>query len=99
MANLVVESGGNKGQLSYLVEAICRDFHEHDEAELRNATDKTAERSPLDNRRSAPPADRMAVVTSTLKRSPICADGVLFQSTSLVSIPSVGPTDTTVIER
>ena len=57
MANLVVESGGNKGQLSYLVEAICRDFHEHDEAELRNATDKTAERSPLDNRRSARPAD------------------------------------------
>ena len=26
MANLVAESGGNKGQLSHLVEAICRDF-------------------------------------------------------------------------
>ena len=26
MANLVAESGGNKGQLSLLVEAICRDF-------------------------------------------------------------------------
>ena len=26
MANLVAESGGNKGQLSNLVEAICRDF-------------------------------------------------------------------------
>ncbi len=35
MANLVAESGGNKGQLSYLVEAICRDFRLHDEAELR----------------------------------------------------------------
>jgi hypothetical protein len=35
MANLVAESGGNKGQLSNLVEAICRDFREHDEAELR----------------------------------------------------------------
>ena len=31
MANLVAESGGNKGQLSYLVEAICRDFRQHDE--------------------------------------------------------------------
>ena len=35
MANLVAESGGNKGQLSYLVEAICRDFRQHDEAELK----------------------------------------------------------------
>ncbi len=30
MANLVAESGGNKGQLSLLVEAICRDFRAHD---------------------------------------------------------------------
>ena len=35
MAHLVAESGGNKGQLSYLVEAICRDFRLHDEAELK----------------------------------------------------------------
>ena len=35
MANLVAESGGNKGQLSTLVEAICRDFREHDEQELK----------------------------------------------------------------
>ena len=35
MANLVAESGGNKGQLSHLVEAICRDFRLHDEAELK----------------------------------------------------------------
>ncbi len=34
MANLVGDSGCNKGQLSYLVEAICRDFRQHDEAEL-----------------------------------------------------------------
>ena len=34
MANLVAESGGNKGQLSKLVEAICRDFHQHDDEEL-----------------------------------------------------------------
>ena len=35
MANLVAESGGNKGQLSQLVEALCRDFREHDDAELK----------------------------------------------------------------
>ena len=26
MANIVADSGGNKGQLSQIVEAICRDF-------------------------------------------------------------------------
>lgn len=35
MANLVAESGGNKGQLSYLVEALCRDFRSHDADELQ----------------------------------------------------------------
>ena len=35
MANLVADSGGNKGQLSTLVEALCRDFRKHDEEELR----------------------------------------------------------------
>ena len=35
MANLVAESGGNKGQLSYLVEAICRSSRAHDEEELK----------------------------------------------------------------
>ena len=35
MANLVADTGGNKGQLSLLVEAICRDFRAHDEEELK----------------------------------------------------------------
>lgn len=35
MANLVAESGGNKGQLSNLIEAICRKFRLHDDAELQ----------------------------------------------------------------
>ena len=30
MANIVADLGGNKGQLSPLVEAICRDFRQHD---------------------------------------------------------------------
>lgn len=39
MANLVAKSGDNKGQLSNLVEALCRDFRQHDKAE----TDKLLE--------------------------------------------------------
>jgi len=35
MANLVADSGCNKGQLSNLVDAICRDFREHDKAEMK----------------------------------------------------------------
>ena len=33
MANLVAHSGANKGQLTTLAKAICRDFRQHDEAE------------------------------------------------------------------
>ena len=34
MANLVADSGAGKGQLSSFVEALCRDFREHDDEEL-----------------------------------------------------------------
>ncbi|WP_155950156.1 hypothetical protein [Prevotella sp. P6B4] len=33
MANLVARSSDNKGQLSPLIEALCRDFRQHDKAE------------------------------------------------------------------
>ena len=33
MGNLVAKSGDNKGQFSPIVEAICRDFRQHDKAE------------------------------------------------------------------
>lgn len=35
MSNLVADSGGNKGQLSNLVEAMCRNFRQHDDMELQ----------------------------------------------------------------
>ena len=35
LANLVADSGCNKGQFTNLVEAICRDFRIHDEGELQ----------------------------------------------------------------
>ena len=34
MANLVAKSGDNKGQFPPIVEAICRDFRQHDKAEV-----------------------------------------------------------------
>ena len=34
LANLVADSGAGKGQLSSLVEAVCRDFRQHDGEEL-----------------------------------------------------------------
>lgn len=34
MANLVANSGDNKGQFPNLIQAICRDFTEHDQAEM-----------------------------------------------------------------
>ena len=33
MANLVAKSGDNNGQFPLIVEAICRDFRKHDDAE------------------------------------------------------------------
>ena len=35
MANLVAHSGDNKGQLTTLAKAICRDFRQHDEEEMK----------------------------------------------------------------
>ena len=49
MANLVANSGDNKGQLSDLVEAICRDFRNHDKAEL----DKLLEWAKLKNSKAS----------------------------------------------
>ena len=42
MANLVGDSGCNKGQLSNLVEAICRDFRQHDEQQKASTKEKPA---------------------------------------------------------
>ena len=39
MANLMGDSGYNKGQLSHLVEAICCDFRQHDDVELKEQRD------------------------------------------------------------
>ena len=38
LSNLVADNGTGKGQLSSIVEAICRDFRIHDDEELAKIT-------------------------------------------------------------
>ena len=49
MAHLVADSGNNKAQLGNLVEAMCRDFRQHDAGELK----KLVEWSKLTKTRGA----------------------------------------------
>ena len=41
MAHLVADSGGNKGQLGNLVEAICRDYHHFAPSKLQVCSEET----------------------------------------------------------
>ena len=45
MANLVANSGDNKGQFHNLVEAICRDFRTHDQAEMDRLAEWTKQKN------------------------------------------------------
>ena len=52
LANFVAESGACKGQLSALVEAICRNFRQHDDEELSKLVEwqkmmRSASSSPI----------------------------------------------------
>ena len=46
MANIVADSGGNKGQLSLLVEAICRDFRQEAEEDKYREWQKVNKTEP-----------------------------------------------------
>lgn len=54
MANLVAKSGDNKGQLSNLVEAICRDFRQHDEAETKRLLEWSKQKQSRGNNKDKP---------------------------------------------
>lgn len=54
MANLVAKSGDNKGQLSCLVEAICRDFRLHDEAETKRLLEWSKQKQSRGNNKDKP---------------------------------------------
>ncbi|MBO4672967.1 MAG: hypothetical protein J5616_01265 [Bacteroidaceae bacterium] len=57
MANLVAHSGDNKGQLSTLANAICRDFRQHDEAEEKKLLEwqKQKQTEPDNKKKTARP--------------------------------------------
>ena len=57
MANLVAHSGDNKGQLSTLAKAICRDFLQHDKAEEDKLLEwqKKKQTEPDNKKKSARP--------------------------------------------
>ena len=54
MANLVAKSGDNKGQLSCLVEAICRDFRLHDDAETKRLLEWSKQKQSRGNNKDKP---------------------------------------------
>ena len=54
MANLVAHSGDNKGQLTTLAKAICRDFRQHDEARRFLFEERRASDSSSNSRRCCP---------------------------------------------
>jgi hypothetical protein len=54
MANLVAKSGDNKGQLSCLVEAICRDFRQHDNAETKRLLEWSKQKQSRGNNKDKP---------------------------------------------
>ena len=54
MANLVAKSGDNKGQLSCLVEAICRDFRLHDKAETDRLLEWSKQKQSRGNNKDKP---------------------------------------------
>ena len=57
MANLVAKSGDNKGQLTTLAKAICRDFSLHDEAEEKKILEwqKQKQTEPDNKKKTARP--------------------------------------------
>ena len=54
MANLVAKSGDNKGQLSTLIEAICRDFRQHDDAETKRLLEWSKQKQSKANNKDKP---------------------------------------------
>ncbi len=54
MGNLVAISGGNKGQLGNLVEAICRDFRQHDKAEAKRLLEWSKQKQSRGNNKDKP---------------------------------------------
>ena len=61
MANLVADSGCNKGQLSNLVEAICRDFRQHDDIEMKKLVEWSKQVKTKSANKEKPPRPEVSI--------------------------------------
>ena len=70
MANLVANSGDNKGQLAPIVEAICRDFRQHDKEEEDKYREwqKLSKTEPSNKKKTAEPQLQLKEVLPNLVR-------------------------------
>ena len=95
MANLVADSGCNKGQLSYLVEAICRDFREHDKSEL--AKIEAWQRLPKSNDKPARPEVALFFPPADCTRAAFIQNGIALEKfggrTQYLNMPEVEMAD------
>ena len=91
MANLVADSGCNKGQLSYLVEAICRDFREHDKGEM--AKIEAWQRLPKSNDKPARPEVALFFPPADCTRAAFIQNGIALEKfggrTQYLNMPEV----------
>ena len=95
MANLVADSGCNKGQLSYLVEAICHDFREHDKSEL--AKIEAWQRLPKSNDKPARPEVALFFPPADCTRAAFIQNGIALEKfggrTQYLNMPEVEMAD------
>ena len=61
MANLVANSGDNKGQFPNLIQAICRDFTEHDQAEMNRLVEWSKQKNAKGANKDKPARPEVAI--------------------------------------
>jgi hypothetical protein len=95
MANLVADSGCNKGQLSYLVEAVCRDFRQHDKGEI--AKIEEWQRLPKTSDKPARPETALYFPPADCTRAAFIQNGIALEKfgsrTQYLNMPEVEMAD------
>jgi hypothetical protein len=61
MANLVANSGDNKGQFPNLIQAICRDFTKHDQAEMNRLVEWSKQKNSKGANKDKPARPEVAI--------------------------------------
>ena len=71
MANLVADSGCNKGQLSLFLEEICRDFRVHDETEYKKLVDGQRQIKTHEANKEKPARPRVGADSRVCPKDPV----------------------------